>query len=191
VTVDLDEHLAGIASGDAAAFGRWVAGAEPELRRGLRRFAVYVDVEAVLQEALLRVWQVAPRHSGDGRPNGLLRLAVRVARNLSLDELRRQRLGATVVEAVARAAESDGAPQPAAPDPFLRQAVAECRERLGGKPAAALSARLESGGVTSDRALADAAGMKPNTFLQNITRARRLLARCLRGKGIDLELELS
>jgi hypothetical protein len=30
-----------------------------------------------------------------------------------------------------------------------------------------------------------------NTFLQNIVRARRLLAECLRKRGIDLALELS
>ena len=80
--VDLDEHLAEIQAGDPDAFGRWIAAAEPTLRETLRSFAAVVDTEAVLQEALLRVWQVAPRFVRDGEPNGLFRLAVRIARNL-------------------------------------------------------------------------------------------------------------
>ena len=39
--------------------------------------------------------------------------------------------------------------------------------------------------------LAERVGMRPNTFLQNITRARRLIAECLRRRGIDLALELA
>ena len=42
-----------------------------------------------------------------------------------------------------------------------------------------------------DRSLAERVGMKLNTFLQNVTRARRLLADCLRRRGVDLDLELS
>src|SRR5690606_14601871 len=72
--IDLDVHLAAIVAGDTRAFGRWLAGAEAPVRDSLRSFARVVDVEAVLQEALLRVWQVAPRFEPDGRPNGLLRL---------------------------------------------------------------------------------------------------------------------
>jgi hypothetical protein len=33
--------------------------------------------------------------------------------------------------------------------------------------------------------------MRPNTFLQNIVRARRFLAECLRRRGVDLGVELS
>jgi hypothetical protein len=33
--------------------------------------------------------------------------------------------------------------------------------------------------------------MRLNTFLQNVTRARRLLAQCLRRGGVDLERELA
>jgi len=73
--LDLDAHLAAIATGDADAFGRWVAGAEAPLRGALRSFAARVDTEAILQEALLRVWQVAPRVALDGKPNALLRFA--------------------------------------------------------------------------------------------------------------------
>ena len=88
--IDLDVHLPAVAAGDARAFGAWVAGAEGPVRDGLRGFAAAVDVEAVLQEALLRAWSVAPRLAPDGRANALLRFTVRAARNLALSEARRR-----------------------------------------------------------------------------------------------------
>src|SRR3954452_20513699 len=87
--MDLDEHLAAIQAGDADAFERWVAAAEATVRLALRSFAARVDTEAVLQETLLRIWQVAPRFVPDGRPNALVRLAVRTARNLAISDVRR------------------------------------------------------------------------------------------------------
>jgi DNA-directed RNA polymerase specialized sigma24 family protein len=79
---DLDAHLPGIRAGDAQGFAAWLAGAESPLRAALRSFAAVVDVEAVLQEAFLRVWQLAPDFVPDGRPNALLRYAHRIARHL-------------------------------------------------------------------------------------------------------------
>lgn len=86
-----DVHLSRIVAGDAGAFALWLAAVERPVRDSLRSFARVIDVEAVLQEALLRVWQVAPRFEPDGRPNGLLRLGVRIARNLAVSEVRRTR----------------------------------------------------------------------------------------------------
>ena len=68
-TTDLAVHPAAHAAGDAQAFGRFLAGAEQRLRRALASFAARVDTEAVLQESLLRLWQIAPRFVADGRPN--------------------------------------------------------------------------------------------------------------------------
>ena len=82
--VDLDEHLDEICEGNKLAFAAWLGGAEDTVRATLRSFARVIYVEAVLQESLLRVWQVAPRFDPDGRPNGLLRLAIRIARNLAI-----------------------------------------------------------------------------------------------------------
>ena len=48
------------------------------------------------------MWQVAPRFERDGRPNGLLRLAIRIARNLAVSEVRRTK--ARPVEAISRIA---------------------------------------------------------------------------------------
>jgi RNA polymerase sigma factor (sigma-70 family) len=195
VTVEAEkELLAAIVAGDANAFARWLAGAENRMRESLRSFAARVDVEAVLQEALVRVWQVAPRFVVDGRPDGLLRLGIRIARNLAIDAMRRSRLEPSESEALERAAAEQGAFAPSPDrwsDPLLRRAIEECRRHLPEKPARALAARLESGGAEPDERLAERLRMRHNTFLQNVTRARRFLADCLERRGIDLRLELS
>jgi DNA-directed RNA polymerase specialized sigma24 family protein len=183
-TIDLDEHLPAIAAGDPDAFGQWLAGAEAPLRRSLGRFATLVDVEAVLQETLLRMWQVAPRVVPDGRENCLLRLARVTARNLALHELRRPR-------AEAGPADPEESIEPAMPDPFLAAAIRKCRDALPPKPKHALAARLQAHGVRSDHELADRLGMKLNTFLQNFGRARRMLAECLERAGVELGVEMS
>jgi len=187
---DLDLHLPAIVAGDATAFGQWVAGAEPLLRRSLRAFAAAVDAEAVVQETLLRAWQAAPRVVPDGLPNGLLRLSLRAARNLAISELRRQRVAATAVQELERRSTADVEAW-APPDPLLRQRIADCQQKLPKQPARALAARLHDAGGGPDRNLAAAVGMQINTFLQNITRARKLLAACLERAGVDLGQELS
>lgn len=181
--IDLDLHLPAIASADPLAFGRWMAGAEHHLRAHLSSFARQVDVEAVLQETLLRVWQVAPRVATDGKGNSLLRLALRTARNLALDEVRRKR--PTLVDTDTLMALSDRdvhAPEP--PDPALREAIAACHRELPDAPRTALDARV--GPFQPDRELADRAGMTLNTFHKNVGRARRLLLACLGRHGIVL-----
>jgi RNA polymerase sigma-70 factor (ECF subfamily) len=189
--IDLDVHLATIQSGDASAFGRWLAGAEGPVRRALRPFAASVDTEAVLQEAALRVWQLAPRFVPDGRENALLRWAVRVARNLAVSERRRLRAVPEADDALEVALhKEEPALDPRLPDPHLREAIADCHDKLPGQPARALAARLAGGGSEPDEVLAARLSMRLNTFLQNFTRARRLLAQCLEARGIHLETEL-
>lgn len=186
--MDLDAHLAAIAGGNTRAFGAWLAGAEPRVRDSLRSFARVIDVEAVLQETLLRVWQVAPRFVPDGRANGLVRLAVRIGRNLAVSEVRRTRATPTDgddLDTALAAAEA-----PAAPDPMLRRAIAECRDKLPARPRQALDARLAGAGGQSDDQLAGGLGMRLNTFLQNVTRARQLLADCLARRGVTVTLEI-
>ncbi len=181
VDLGLDRLLPAIRSGDPSAFGQWMAGAEGRMRASLRSFAATVDVEAVLQEALLRTWQIAPRVEADGRPDSLLRVGVRIARNLAVSERRRGSgaLPSDVVDDV-----YDDAPATA--DPLLRQTIARCAEGLPEQPARALQARLGSDGAEEDDALAERLGMRKNTFLQNFTRARKLLAECLERSGVNL-----
>ena len=181
---DLDVELAAIAAGDPQAFGRWLSGAERPLRQSLRRFAAAVDTEAVLQEALLRIWQVAPRCRTDGRPNALLRLGLRIAHNLAVSELRRRRFEVGVEPE--RLDEEPPDPDSTLPDPLLRSRIEECRKKLPSRPAAALDSRLRDSGGHSDRDLAARLGMTLNTFLQNVTRARQHLRDCLRRLGIEV-----
>lgn len=183
--MDLDVHLEAIVAGDTQAFSRWVAGAEPALRRSLARFAAQVDVEIVVQEALLRAWQVAPRVTRDGRGNCLLRFSLRAAHNLAIDELRqRQR------EVLRMPNDVELSFDPVEPDPLLRRAVEECRQRLPANPARALLARCGAMGVESDEQIAGRLGMKLNTLLKNFGRARRFLLECLERRGIHLGEEL-
>lgn len=191
MSVDLDVHAAAIGAGDLDVFARWVAGAEPVVRGSLRPFATRVDAEAVVQETLFRVWQVARRFCADDRPNGLLRLALRIARNLALDEMRRLRTMPADPATIARLADDPSAAvQPVEPDPALRQAIEDCRQQLPPRPAAAIAARIDADGMTPDRVLAAALGMQLNTFLQNVSRARKLLLDCLETRGVHVMEEL-
>jgi RNA polymerase sigma-70 factor (ECF subfamily) len=185
LALDLDEIAPALALGDADAFAWWLARAEPALRRSLIPFATQVDVEAVLQESLLRVWQVAKRFRPDGKPNGLLRLARRIAHNLAIDSIRRDRHG----DSNLLDSEDANVPsiEPIEPDPLLREAVERCHADLPDRPRAAMASRVKSRGGSADRVLAEALGMSLNTFLQNVTRARRLLAECLERRGIHLD----
>jgi RNA polymerase sigma-70 factor (ECF subfamily) len=134
------------------------------------------------------VWQVAPRFVRDGRPDGLLRLGIRIARNLALDELRRVRrelFDDTAIEMALAAAAERALGDQGAPDPLLRRAIAECRALLRGQPRLALEARLDSAGADSDETLAERLSMRRSTFLQNLSRARKAIAECLRKHGVE------
>lgn len=183
--------LQAIAAGDARTFGNWVAGVEASVRGSLRPFAALVDTEAVLQEAFLRVWQVAPRFTPDGKPNALLRFTVRTARNVAISELRRAAPSSQQLDELEAALEAQAQVAPIEPDPLLRAAIAECRRKLPKQPGLALAQRLESAGAEDDAVLAQRLGMSLNTFLQNFTRARKFLKDCLEKAGIHLDAELS
>ncbi len=189
---DLDHHVLNIMMGDADAFGAWLSdGAEYALRRALTRYATSVDVEAVLQEALLRVWQVAPRFEPDGKPNSLLRFAHTVARNLALSEARRH---APALRLQGRGAPPSGEEvpiEPALPDPHLRAALERCREKLPEAPRVAFDARLAAGGHESDGSIAERLGLRKNTLLKRFGRARALLLACLEKAGVSIQEELA
>lgn len=178
-----DALLPAIASGDVQAFASWLAEGEPRIRLSLARFARAVDTEAVLQETLLRLWQVAPRVTLDERGDCLARLGVQIARNLALDHVRRSRRSERVEE-LALLEESS---EPTPGDPLLREVIRGCVQRLPKQPAAALSCRLENHGREPDETLAQRLGMQPNTFLKNFGRARQLLLDCLTRAGVELK----
>ena len=181
--------LARISAGDAVAFGQWAGASEASLRLSLRSFATRVDVEAVVQETLLRVWQVAPRFEPDGRPHALLRFAARTARNVAVSEWRRHGR-ADQRDALERELQAGVTVAALTPDPLLRAHIERCRGKLPGKPREALDQRLTSDGAVDDATLAARVGTTLNTFLQNFTRARRFLVECLEKAGVRLEEEL-
>ena len=174
----IDDAYKRTQEGDQEAFTSWVRLCETPLRRSLRPFAPFVDVESVLQEGLFRMWTLAPTLMLEGE-NASLRYGLRLVRNLALSEARR--LGKTGPEE--QPSEPAVDPDPPA-DPWLRQAILRCVEKLPRRPREALLARLRGG---PDRELASSLGMRPNTFLQNIVRARRLMAECLKGAGVNVE----
>ncbi len=185
VDSDLDRAFARVRGGDPEAFADWLRSAEIPLRRSLETFARDVDIEAVLQEGLLRMWVLAPTLDLSGR-NASLRYAIRITRNLALGEVRR--LGRTTpldLESLERLPEAQTDPDPPA-DPNLRRLILGCIDRLPERPRAALNARIQDAGRSPDRALATTVKMKTNTFLQNIVRARRLMAECLERAGVAL-----
>lgn len=190
--MDLDDFLPAILDGDTRAFAQWMARAEGPMRDSLRSFVTVIDVESILQESLLRVWQVSSRFVPDGRPNGLLRLGLRIGRNLAISEVRRTRATAVPEEDLERALAvvEEGRTTSDGPDPLLREVLAKCHERLPEKPRQALDARLAAEGGTDDFDLAQIMGMRLNTFLQNFTRARRMLAECLKKHGVVFDEEL-
>lgn len=180
----LDDLFRRTQSGEVDAFSGWVRRVEPELRRRLRPFARVADIEAVIQESLLRMWKLAPTLELTGE-NASLRYLATIAKNLAVHEARRWGAEVPLVDREGEAFEIPAPPEPSA-DHGLRAAILDCLERLSGAPARALGMRLESG-ERSDRELAGRLRMKLNTFLQNVVRARRSVADCLDGKGIRLE----
>jgi DNA-directed RNA polymerase specialized sigma24 family protein len=172
--------------GDADAFAEWMSLVEDPLRRSLARFARAVDVEVVVQETFLRMWLIArePARRLEGE-NASLRFAFRVAQNVAHEELRHTRLHPLIDENAV-----DQLPEfrlePAFPDPSLGKAIRECIDRLPTQPKTALNSRIQDGHLP-DRDLAQKARMKLNTFLQNIVRARKLMAACLEARGVRLE----
>jgi RNA polymerase sigma factor (sigma-70 family) len=182
---DLDIFVQQIVARDKLAFAQWIGHAEGQLRASLARYARVVDTEAVVQEALLRLWQAAPEFVFDDRPNGFLRLAIRIARNLAIDSLRKRR--ETLLEPDQEEPGETWEP----PDPMLRKTIRLCFDQLPHTNQRIFAARLESHGAESDEVLAGKQGMRLNTFLQNFTRARRLIAACLEKHGVRTLQELT
>jgi len=184
---DHDVLIAGIVGGDPDAIASWIAFAEPRIRASLASFASTVDTESVMQECLLRVWQVAPRFKPDGEPDGLLRMAICIARNLAITETRRRR---------PKSVDPDDIETPMGvqipeikPNPLLGEAIERCLKQLPARPRLAIESRIEGAGQR-DETLAAAVNMKLNTFLQNVRRARLMLLECLKRHGVNVRCRL-
>jgi DNA-directed RNA polymerase specialized sigma24 family protein len=173
-------------AGDAEAFAAWVRLVEFPLRGSLRRFARAVDVEAVMQEGLLRMWRLAPALRLEGE-DASLRFSLRLLHNLAVSEARRlRRFEPLDTDPTGGPPLNRVDPDPPS-DPLLRRVIQDCIARLPRQPRVAILARLQEGGHHPDSVLAGRLNMKKNTFLQNVVRARKLLAKCLEGRGVRLE----
>lgn len=187
---EVDRTFAETRAGSVQAFTAWVRLVEAPLRMSLRRFAPAVDVEAIVQEALLRMWKLACGIELTGS-NASLAYLLRLARNLAISEARRLRtLPRVDIEDIENDDQFSVGPAPAA-DPRLGQIIRACIEKLPERPREALTQRLQHGGILPDRSLARMMNMQPNTFLQNIVRARKLVAACLEKAGVPLKEYLS
>jgi DNA-directed RNA polymerase specialized sigma24 family protein len=174
------DELGAIADRDEGAFSGWLARSEIRLRLSLRSFAGIVDVESIVQETAILVWERAPALVPDGRPAFLLRWAVTVARNKARNQ---------VVRAGRQAPLAGDLADPAATrlaDPMLRDRITRCLSQLSAGFRRAIEARLGDRGQQPDRQLAAAMGMRFDAFRQNLSRARRALTRCLRESGIEV-----
>jgi RNA polymerase sigma-70 factor (ECF subfamily) len=181
---DLDKLYRRTQAGDASAFTEWVCRVEPVLRGRMRPFARAADVEGVIQEALLRMWTLAPTLELTGE-NASLRYLATVARNLAVHEARRSGADVPLEDDAGKPFEIPAPPAPVE-DKGLRLAILACLEALRGAPARAIGARLTAG-ERSDHELCAELRMTLNTFLQNVVRARRSLTECLGGKGIVVQ----
>lgn len=182
---ELDALWRRMSGGDRVAFGDWMGRVERPIRRCLYPFARAVDAESVVQETLMRMWVYAGERgaqlTGD---DASLRFAIGMARNLARNMARKY--GRELLLPPGELPEPPVAPEPP-PDPSLRRAIRDCFDRLARKPLLAMQARLSGGHHEDDGVLAARIGMTVNTFLQNIVRARRQLAKCLGEKGVELQ----
>ncbi len=181
----VDQHFDRVCRGDRRAFEAWLVEVELPLRGSLAPWARAVDVEGIVQETLLRMWLFAQDRGRELEgEDASLRWAMGMARNLARNEARRLRREHLLPTGELPEPVTEGV---RLPDPALRRIIRSCLQRLSGRPAKALRARLEDGFSLPDRTLAEALGMKVNTFRQNIVRARRQMASCLSENGAPLE----
>jgi DNA-directed RNA polymerase specialized sigma24 family protein len=167
---------------DEEAFKRWLERTHIGLRVSLRSFAAVVDVEVVVQETAILVWERASTILPDGRPAFLMRWATTVARNKALNAVTRTQRDARVREHADRSEQVDRSPA----DPLLRARIRECRGRLPGALRRVIDAVLADRGLRSPRESAAAHRMSYDAFRQNLARGRRALADCLREHGIEI-----
>jgi DNA-directed RNA polymerase specialized sigma24 family protein len=182
---EIDELFVRARGRDGAAFAEWAGRVERPVRSSLLRYARAVDLEVVVQETLLRMWLLATttRKELEG-DHASLRMAIAVARNVAREELRRARRDAH--DSLDDAEHNVVIEPPPSPDPGLSRAIRDCFEKLPGRLRTALHQRIAHGATQPDRDLAEALGLKLNTFLQHIVRARKSMADCLGRKGVEL-----
>jgi RNA polymerase sigma factor (sigma-70 family) len=189
-----------IARRDPDAFGRWFARHDIPLKRSLRTFSRDVDVEAIVQDTAIRVWERASTIVPDGRPAFLMRWATTVAKNNARNEVKRATCSTPPgshgdndpprVRRQLPLAEGDHHLDTTfavvGSDPWLRARILRCLEELSPILRRAIDAVLAEGGQRPYREVAAARGMSHDSLRQNLKRARNALEQCLGLSGIAL-----
>jgi len=180
----VDDLWARASAGDVDAFGDWMGRVERPIRRGLARYASLVDAEGIVQETLLRMWHLArDRNRTLAGENASLRWALALARNLARNEARKAKRHAEL----ANLPVGDEPVLDPDSDPLLMKRIRECVEKLAGQLGRVFDLRLRLGPQIPDADLAQMSNMRRNTFLQNVTRARRQVVKCLEAAGVTRE----
>jgi RNA polymerase sigma factor (sigma-70 family) len=176
-------------------FTRWFARCDILLKQTLRSFADTIDVEAVVQETALKVWQHAAAITPDGRTAFLFRWARTVALNAARTGARRathpaagyRRDDGRSNHRTDRHDETkDHDDRDRRIDPYLQDRIKRCVERLPPDQRRVLKARIDDEGRRADRDLAEALGITFDSIRQNLSRARKSLEKCLGSFSIDI-----
>ncbi len=71
-------------------------------------------------------------------------------------------------------------------DPFLRERIRECFGKLKGRLRSTLSAFVNDAGLMTIAQMARKAGSQADAFRQNLARARKAMAACLKANGVEI-----
>ncbi len=186
---EIDSLYQAACRGDQQALAAWMGRVERPIRLSLESYARAVDVEGIVQETLflmlLRARDGGRQLTGE---DASLKFAIGMARKLAKSQARK--LGREIYLPTEDLPEPQAILDPPS-DPLLARAIRECFAKLTRQPRRALQAQILHDSDLDGRRIAKRVGMTANTFWQNIKRARRQLADCLRDKGVPLEEILS
>lgn len=172
------------AAGDPQAAQLLLDRLAPRLYRlALRLLADAAEAEDVVQEAMLRLWQIAPRwQSGAAQPGTWV---YRVAMNLATDRLRRRR--GVALDTVAEPADESPAPFEAMLEADRTRALEAALAQLPDRQRQAVVLRHLEGLPNPE--IADLMGVNVEAVESLTARGKRRLAELLSARRLDLGYE--
>ena len=174
----------------SAGFNEFMQSHEPRLKRFVQRMVGSVeDAEDISQEALMRVYRTRERTAAlavdtveGGRRGNLRSWLFTIARNLSIDHLRRKREKAVPSEEIAREASRAPTPESIYERQVEIQLLRKSLKRLPEHYSEILELRFSEG--LSYKGIAKKLGVPMTTVEARLHRARRMLRRVL-GELLD------
>ena len=172
----IEGHLAQIAAGDRAALAALYAATSGKL------FAVVLGVlrdrpeaEDTLQEVYIKIWKGAGKYSANGLSP--MTWLITVARNASIDRLRRRRPATTGSDVLAEVADPAPGPESLALQSLERSRIAACLDELQDDRADAVRRAYLHG--ASYQELADHFRVPLNTMRTWLRRSLLALRECM------------